>query len=465
MHKRGIFIQTFVWFWIVMSIVVAVLYTLQEMTETTSRETHVQASAKAPLTFFAGIAVECYERGDTKGLADAISRLKSSADIDVYLLNEKGSEVTGRAVPPKVLALAVQTGKDGKIAVSLSHEESLAAMRITGAKGGSYVVVGSIPGRAHREMSEEIILWIMRLIVVLIISSIACYLLSRHMTAPIIKLRKAAKQLASGDLTVRVAPAVGARRDEIGELARDFDVMAERVETLLTSQRQLLGNISHELRSPLSRLGVALELAERHSSSEAEKYLGRIELEAERLNELIGRLLAFTRLDSGIGDVKKEAFDLTEVVGEVAADADFEARGAGKTVRVTESKTCVVSGVKELIRSAIENIVRNAVRYTRGGTEVEIALRCTHGTGVPAAMITVRDRGPGVPEDDLEKLFRPFYRVGEGRERQTGGTGLGLAITERAILLHGGSVKAINAPDGGLIIEISIPLAEVDRPS
>jgi two-component system sensor histidine kinase CpxA len=254
-----------------------------------------------------------------------------------------------------------------------------------------------------------------------------------------------------------VAPAVGARRDEIGELARDFDVMAGRVEALLTSMRHLLGNISHELRSPLSRLGVALELAGRHSSPEAGRYLGRIELEAERLNELIGRLLAFARLESGIGEAKRESFDLAEVVGEVAADADFEAKVAGKTVRVTESTACIVSGARELIRSAVENVMRNAIRYTKEGTEVEVAIRRTLDRAVPAVIVTIRDHGPGVPESDLDKLFRPFYRVDEARERQTGGTGLGLAITERAVLLHGGTVRASNAPEDGLIVEITIP--------
>jgi two-component system sensor histidine kinase CpxA len=457
MPKRGIFIQTFIWFWIVMTAIVATLSITHEMTDTTHWETRMQEVAVAPLIFFGPIAVERYEQAGAQGLTDVISRLKSSAPIDVYLFNKGGSELTGRPAPPEALALSARTGSDGKVAVTSADEEGFAAVRVTGAQGRSYVVVGVIPRRALLGAAQERSSWIIRLIAVLIVSSIACYLLSRYMTTPIVKLREATRRLASGDVTVRVAPAVGARRDEIGELARDFDVMAGRVEALLTSQRQLLGNISHELRSPLSRLGVALELAGRHSSSEAGRYLGRIELEAERLNELIGGLLAFTRLESGIWEAKRESFDLAEVVAEVAADADFEAQAASKTVRVTQSTACVVSGARELIRSAVENVTRNAVRYTREGTEVEIAIRRAHDTVVPTAIITIRDHGPGVPESDLDKLFRPFYRVGEGRDRQTGGRGLGLAITERAVLLHGGTVKASNAPDDGLIVEITIP--------
>ena len=459
MRRGGIFLQTFIWFWIITTTVVATLYAIHEMTETTSRKTHVKESAQLPLSFFAKIAVERYERADKKGLAEAIGSLKSSTGIDAYFLDEKGTELTGREVPPSVLALSAQTDREGEVVVDLSHneDEDYAALRITGAGGRSYVIAGTIPEKDYRGMSREILVWIIRLLVVLIVSSIACYLLSRYMTRPIIELREAAKRLASGDLAARVAPAVGARGDEIGELARDFDVMAERVEALLTSQRQLLGNISHELRSPLSRISVALELAGRHSTPEAERYLGRIEVEAERLNELIGRLLAFTRLESGL-NIKKEPFDLAGILSEVAADADFEGQSSGKTVRVVQSEQCIVSGVRELIYSAIENVVRNAVRYTAEGTEVEIALRCIREGAAHLALMEVRDHGPGVPENDLRKLFRPFYRVGEGRERQTGGTGLGLAITERAILLHGGSVKAVNVPDGGLAVEIILPM-------
>ena len=463
MPKRGIFVQTFIGFWIIMAAVIATLSVTHEMTDTNHWEARLREETKIPLTFFGQIAIERYEKSGVKGLADVTGRLKSSVAIDAYLFSKEGSELTGRPAPPEAAALSARTGNDGEVAVAMAGKEGFAALGVTSAKGQSYVVVGVIPRKALLGTAQSKLSWAIRVIAVLVVSSIACYLLSRYMTAPIVKLREAARRLASGDLTVRVAPAVGARRDEIGELARDFDVMAGRVEALLTSERQLLGSISHELRSPLSRLGVALELAGRHSSFEAGRYLGRIELEAERLNELIGGLLAFTRLENGMWEVKRESFNLVEVVGEVAADADFEAQAASKTVRVTESMACVAFGARELIRSAVENVTRNAVRYTREGTEVEIAIRCAHGTAVPTAVITIRDHGPGVPEADLDRIFRPFYRVGEGRERQTGGTGLGLAIAERAVLVHGGTIRASNAPEDGLIVEITIPQDETSE--
>jgi two-component system sensor histidine kinase CpxA len=317
-----------------------------------------------------------------------------------------------------------------------------------------------IPDETSNSSGNGMSFLLPRLGIALVISCLACYLLARYLTVPIVRLRDAARQLASGDLTVRVSPAAEKRWDEIGELAHDFDLMAERIQVLLTSQKQLLGNISHELRSPLARLNVALELARRQSTPEAGKFLDRIEWESERLNELIRQLLALTRLEGLMDRTRKELIDLTHLVQDIAADADFEARSRQRSVQLVEQERCTVIGVRDLLRSAVENVVRNAVWYTREGTAVEISLHSLTNRGATQAIVNVRDHGPGVPEEMLLDLFRPFYRAGEVRERQTGGAGLGLAITERAILLHGGKIKALNAPDGGLIVEISIPFGD-----
>ena len=461
-RRNGIFIQTFIWFWIVMTAVVATLFVIHGMTEISFQESYVRGIVKTPMTYFAQVILDRYEHGDVRGLKDIFNRLKSSTSIETYLFDNSGVEVTGRVAPPEVTHLAAMAGEDDTIAVSRPDKKDIAAMSVYSADNRKYIVVTSIPNVDDFPRLGEIIIFVISFIVVFIISSIACYYLSHRMTKPIVKLKEAARRLASGDLTIRVEPFVGTRRDEIGDLARDFDIMAERVEVLLTSQQQLLGDISHELRSPLSRLGVALQLAENCSSYEARRFLGRIELEVERLNELIGRLLTFVRLESGIENVRKEPFDLAEIVEEVAVDANFEAQSVGKTVRVSESKTCIITGVRELLHGALENVVRNAVRYTKIGTEVEIAFRNVNNGAVPSMIIIVRDHGPGVPQTDLEKIFQPFYRVSKGRERRKGDTGLGLAIARRSIRLHGGSVKAINAPDGGLTVEIIIPHASPD---
>jgi len=231
--------------------------------------------------------------------------------------------------------------------------------------------------------------------------------------------------------------------------------MAEKIESLVQAQRRLLGDISHELRSPLARLNVALELARQRSGNEAASALARIQREAETLNEMIGQLLTLTRLQTGAQEIQKSEFDLCGLVREIADDAEFEAKSGNRSVRLEGNASCTFVGNELLVRRAIENVVRNAVHYTREGTEVEIKVNEAIQDG-KAIEITVRDHGPGVPEPALGKIFRPFYRVDEARDREAGGVGLGLAIAERAVKLHNGSINARNAADGGLAITITL---------
>jgi two-component system sensor histidine kinase CpxA len=304
-----------------------------------------------------------------------------------------------------------------------------------------------------------------RMTVAVLFGGIICYALAWQLTAPIRRLRTAAQRLASGDLSARVGAAQGKSGDEVADLGRDLDRMAERIEALIESQKRLLRDVSHELRSPLARFNVALGLVRQHSSSAADSYFDRIERDAERLNELIGELLTLSRLESGIELVVREPVALDALVAEVAQDASFEAESRGKSVVVTNCESLTVIGNGELLRRALENVVRNAVRYTREGMAVEIALRRFQEQGASQAVISVRDFGPGVPEESLTKLFLPFYRVAEARDRQSGGTGIGLAITDRAVKLHSGTVIARNAADGGLRVEIRLPVTDFTTPA
>jgi len=234
--------------------------------------------------------------------------------------------------------------------------------------------------------------------------------------------------------------------------------MAAQIETLVMSQRRLLGDISHELRSPLVRLSVALGLVKRRAETEAPgliEPLNRIERESERLNDLIGQLLTLTRLETSPGDVAKTPIVLQDLIGQIVADADFEAQAGNRKVEFPNPEECKVWGNVELLQSAIENVVRNGVHYTAENTTVSVTLRCAKEGG---ALISVRDHGKGVPVEALNDLFRPFYRVADARDRRTGGTGLGLAISERAVRLHGGTITAANAPEGGLVVEIMLPV-------
>jgi two-component system sensor histidine kinase CpxA len=233
--------------------------------------------------------------------------------------------------------------------------------------------------------------------------------------------------------------------------------MAERLESLLTSQRLLFRNVSHELRSPLARLNVALELARQSAAAEAPGYLDRIERESERLNRLIGQMLTLARLESGVDPAQQGVFDLGALVQEVVADGDFEARARHSAVRMVSREACAVFGAAELLRSAVENVVRNAVHATAEDTETEVSVRHRAAPAGSHAVIEVRDHGPGIPEKELANIFHPFYRLAPVHERHTGGTGLGLAIAECAVRLHGGTIAAANAPGGGLLVTICIP--------
>jgi two-component system sensor histidine kinase CpxA len=285
-----------------------------------------------------------------------------------------------------------------------------------------------------------------------LIGVVFCFVISRYLTGPLAKLGAAAAQIAEGRLDTRVAPSLRDRRDEIADLARNFDRMAERIEALVTGQRRLLGDVSHELRSPLSRLMVALSLVKQGPPEETAESLERIGLEARRLDALIGQLLALSRIDSGVDRGAPAPFDLTNLVQEVANDGDFEAHARGRRVVLRQTDASTVSGHEELLRSAVENVVRNAIRHTAEGTAVEISLQAANSR----ALLRVRDHGPGVPPSMLTEIFQPFRRVGNGNPE---GAGLGLAIAERAVTVHRGKILARNAPGGGLAVEFDLPLA------
>ena len=301
--------------------------------------------------------------------------------------------------------------------------------------------------------------------IAIISSGLMCYLLAWSMTSPVTRLRKAAQSLAAGDLTARTGAPAGGRTDELTELMRDFDRMAERIEGLVDSQSRLLKDVSHELRSPLARLSVALGLARQRVKPEVapelESQLNRIELEADRLNQLIQRLLTIARLESGSDGLHKTTLSLRELVEQVSHDAEYENPGRG--CRVTADGTAdpaddfLVEADPGLLRSAVENVVRNATRYTTEGTTVDVRLERQRSANGEEIVVRVLDSGPGVPNEALQKIFEPFYRLDDARNRQTGGAGLGLSIADRAIRLHGGQLRASNRKEGGLEVEIRIP--------
>jgi two-component system sensor histidine kinase CpxA len=296
----------------------------------------------------------------------------------------------------------------------------------------------------------------MPLMVGVFIGALVCLLLARYLTAPLKQLRRATEAYAAGDLSQRVAPLLGYRRDEIVDLTTAFDHMAERLSTLMVSQKQLLIDVSHELRSPLSRVEVALGLARQRAGTHPVPELDRIEREIERLNELIGQLLSLARLESDTQPPAPEPVEISELLQTIISDAALEAQARHCTLRLDKRLPAIIQGNAQFLHSALENVVRNAVKYTAEGTTVTLTMN--RNSGRPGWIeICVRDRGPGVPEEMLTRLFEPFVRVGAARDRSSGGYGLGLAIAERAVRLHGGEISARNNPEGGLTVTIGLP--------
>jgi two-component system sensor histidine kinase CpxA len=298
------------------------------------------------------------------------------------------------------------------------------------------------------------------LLPLLFIGGLFCYLLALSLAKPIEQLRSTTHELSAGNLSARVEPTLLERRDAIGQLGRDFDLMARHIEALVKAQRRLLADISHELRSPLARQGVALGLAKRRGNEEVLPALERIAREANRMNEMIGQLLDLTQIESGTETIAQTKIDLMPMIEGIVQDADYEAQASNRSVRLIEKEDCVIPGSVELLSSAIENVVRNAVRHTAQNSQVEVSLKREGTNLLQSAVISVRDYGPGVPKQALKDIFRPFYRVEDARDRKTGGTGLGLAIATRAIELHGGTITAHNGDQGGLVVEIRLPVIE-----
>ncbi|MEB8431202.1 ATP-binding protein [Cocleimonas sp. KMM 6892] len=293
--------------------------------------------------------------------------------------------------------------------------------------------------------------------IAILLSSLVCFWLAWYLTKPIKKLQSAAKEFSQGKLDTRVAKEMGGRRDEIADLGRDFDQMATQLQGLITNQKQLLSDISHELRSPLARMHVAIALARKKTGAEVDTEMQRIEYETERLNELVGLSLTLSRLDAGALYPKDDFIDIAELLEAIIADCDFEASSKNKKVVLQHSQSWTLNANVELLHRALENIIRNAIRYTKEGTEVTVAITIKDKSHI---QISICDRGPGVPEDKLKRLFEPFVRLSEARDRDSGGYGLGLAIAQRSIVFHQGEIVARNRDQGGLCIDIILPVEE-----
>ncbi|MDQ3179371.1 MAG: ATP-binding protein [Acidobacteriota bacterium] len=449
----SLFLKIFLWFWLAIALVVAALTIVNWSTQSEPLVRQWQTFVGDLVSSNSATAAQIYENEGQAGLEEYLNRVGNSERINaVGFYDENRRRIAGSEISAEADGLFYTALQSDTTEFIRLPEQTIGAKKVRLQDGANYVYIIQLKRPPQTPFLAELSNRTLQILTVIFTAGLVCFALARYLTSPIGKLRQATQKLAGGDLQTRVASKIGKRRDEVARLAEDFDEMAERIENLLLSQKRLTQDISHELRSPLARMNVALELVRTKANAEAKPLLERIETESNRLNEMISRLLMLSKLESGMPDFEKRSVNLSRLVEQIASDADFEARANGKAVKILRKDEIKIVGNENLLRSAIENVVRNAVRYTKDETTVEVSLR----QNSRYAVIAIKDYGTGVPEAELKNLFRPFYRVGEARERKTGGIGLGLAIAERAVHAHKGIIKAENASQG-LIVEIKLP--------
>jgi two-component system sensor histidine kinase CpxA len=453
---RSLFLKIFLYFLLIIVLVTASVVVLTYFRDQEFPPLAHQSFSRRAITEYGREAIRAFEAAGVPAVDQYTERLLRESSIELILFDQQMQLLSRRTIHRRVQHMASRALRSGEVVLPMHGARNGIAATVKGAGGNDYVVVITLPERpAPRDFFKLMTRGFLgvQLLLLLAITALVCFVLARSLAAPISRLRHATHRFAAGDLATRIGDQIKAK-NELGGLARDFDDMAAKIETLISNQQQLLRDLSHELRSPLARLNVALELASQQSSSDAgTKALERIGLEAQRMNQLIGQLLGLTRMTSGINEQGFAPLDLQELLEKLVQDADFEAAARQCRVVLESSGPAEINGAEDLLAQALENVIRNAVKYTAEAGEVRVSL----GTQGDFWEVRVSDQGHGVPTAALEKIFDPFYRVADARDRQSGGTGIGLAIAKSAIALHGGSIRAENQQQGGLLITILIP--------
>jgi len=448
---RSLFFKIFIIFWIAQSLIF-VITTALIVARRFPHPASILDPAFASLRSEATQTMKAFDSGGCEGFnAFAQKRREPLALIDE----------TGKAVcATTMLSAPAQISATDEISGRRVGSDTVWTFATASASGQRYRVLVAVHREQHTWYGDLLHFAFPQLLVAIAVGGLTTFVLVMIFTHPVIRLRKAARAMAQGNLSTRVKEAEhGAilKDDEFDALAHDFNHMAERLEWLVNAQKLLLRDVSHELRSPLARLSVALELSREDADATMGTHLNRIERETGRLNQLIGQLLTLSSMEAVEDFHRFEKVGLKDLLAAMLPDAEYEAQQRDAAVILHAECDCVVEGQRELVYRALENVIRNAIRYTETGTQVEIALKRDEAAGM--AHVEVSDHGPGIPEKELESIFRPFYRVDSARSPQTGGFGVGLAIAERAVKLHNGQIRAENRAGGGTTIRISLPLA------
>jgi two-component system sensor histidine kinase CpxA len=448
--NRRLFWKIFLPFWVAQAVLLGALYLRIHYRISSEHPWWIQPERRE-MPVLANLAAQTFEQQGQAGLAALLDKMSLPNRSRFWLVDGEGHELSGREIPQRLLDDAAKAEQSEGL--HHSYEANVLAAATTTSRT-KYVLIAELVPPPLRERVPGDILWTLKLGTVF--SAVICLVIAHYLTKPIERLRNATHQLARGDLDIRAGENLGNRRDEIADLVRDFDTMASELRKQIQSERSLLSGVSHELRSPIARIRLALTLAREAGASERREMLDRIEQDAIQLDSMLERILTVSRLESGQLKPHFERLSLNELVDEVLHDAEFEAAATHATITRKDLVGALqVTGDPGLLRSAIENVVRNAIFYSGEGGKVEVTITATEDR--LGASVIVRDNGPGVPQDKMPLIFEPFYRVDDSRGTTTGGMGLGLAIANNAMRAHGGGIIAHNVEPHGLEIMLAIP--------
>ena len=459
---RSLSMKIFLWFW--MAVLVGSLAFIAVAVWLPS-QTFIGRAAKYfsfNLATTGRVGIDLYKQGGPSALETFLGRIETISAFKLYIVTAQGTPLRAVALPSGAGELAQRALSTGAVQAQEWTTHPLIAQPVISGSDQAYVVLLELPAGLIQLLFQMYHALALRFAAALMASGLICFLMVKYLTSPIRKLQAAVRKFAQGDLSVRVAAKIGSRQDEIADLGRDFDIMADRIETLMHAHESLLRDVAHELRSPLTRLNVALEISRKHSNAEMTGALDRISAEANQLSRLITQVLALSRLENTDVELHLELVCLEKLVDRIVHDANFE--GQSRTLPVIfyckQSVTLTADG--RLMHSAIENVVRNALRFTPRGSPVEITQAVRKDKGKTMVVLVISDEGPGVPQEALKDLFNPFFRVADKPGRTSGGAGIGLAIAFHAVSLHHGTISAMNRSSGGLTVEISLPMHEGD---
>jgi signal transduction histidine kinase len=449
-----LFLKIFLWFWLTVWGILAVVFLGSRLSGMQQIAAPNMFSTVAPI--MAAEAVKAYESGGPQAFARFSQTNAADREHQLYLLDGFYKDVLSRPLTDDGLRVA-HAAKSGQLVIFRAH---IAAYKFISSSGHPYILMLFLKSGLH-ELGDALFAYgILFIMALFLLVTLLCFWLAYHIASPIHSIQSTARGVAQGDLKARVPSAVSRRHDELAALAIDFDSMVDRLEVLIRTQKDLLSSVSHEVRSPLARINLSLAILKKRAPTDSDDLFQRLEGDVNRIDLLMDQLLMLSRLEAGLSSAEREEVDLNQIVEEATADGNFEAQALGKSVNLSMTDAVHLQNAdSHALRSAFENIIRNAIRFTQPGTDVQVTLEMDRNPKESFALVFVRDRGPGVPEESLQTIFRPFVQIMSGENHEKG-NGLGLAIASEAIRMHGGTISAANLPHGGLEISVRLPAVQ-----